>query len=145
MHALLVAAIGVTVAAEPEAEDVNKELKKFNGTWVILSAEVSGRKQPPDTLKGLELTFKGDKVTFKTPKGNWEGTMTVDPNANPKQYEATATSPDGKKITSYGVYEFKDDTLRLCYVIGNKDKRPKEFKTKEGTMTSLIVYQRKKS
>jgi uncharacterized protein (TIGR03067 family) len=92
----------------------------------------------------VELSIKEGKFTLKSPRGTVEGTLQIDPSANPKRYQAVARDAEGEKVTSYGIYKMKDNTLTVCYVIGAADQRPKEFKAKEDSRAALIVYERKK-
>src|SRR5262249_51444300 len=64
-------------------EAVKKELQKFEGTWIMVSAERNGEKSPEEAIKGFRVIIKGDKVTFKAGDQMIEGTLTVDPTRKP--------------------------------------------------------------
>ena len=139
----------VMLAAAEEGtkqEVVQKELKKFEGTWVIASMERNRERAPKEALKGIRLIIKGDKFAIKDGNMTLEGTFKVDPSQKPKVLDATATE-DGKKETTVGIYEFDGDTLKVCYT-PEGGERPKEFSTKAGTNEHPImldVYEREKA
>ena len=60
----LIASGGPGVRADDKA-DVEKELKKFQGTWTFESVEAGGKKLPTEQFKGLTVTFEGDKYAVK--------------------------------------------------------------------------------
>src|SRR5207249_8471827 len=58
-------ASGGTGARADDKADVEKELKKFQGTWTFESVEAGGKKLPADQFKGMTVTFEGDKYSVK--------------------------------------------------------------------------------
>ena len=88
-HALVVVVIGSWIAgAAPLAaaddtekqEAVKKELKKFEGTWTMVSAERNGAQAPEEAIKNIRVIIKGDKFTIKEGDRTVEGTMVLDPS-----------------------------------------------------------------
>ena len=68
-----------------EKADLEKEVRKFQGTWTFESSEAGGKELPAGELKGFILTFEGDKHTVK--KGEeviQVGTQKLDPSKSPK-------------------------------------------------------------
>src|SRR6266496_2909228 len=68
--------------------DLEKEVRKFQGTWTFESSESGGKELPAGELKGLILTFEGDKHTVK--KGDevvQVGTQKLDPSKSPRSEE----------------------------------------------------------
>ena len=45
--------------------DIEKELKKFQGTWTFESVEAGGKEVPIADFKGITVTFDGDKYSVK--------------------------------------------------------------------------------
>src|SRR5919109_1348144 len=85
----LVGSGGTGTRADGKAE-LEKELKKFHGVWTFESVEAGGKKAPADELKGLTLTFAGDKYTVK--KGGeviQVGPQKLDPSRSPKAIDVT--------------------------------------------------------
>ena len=155
MHRLIVVVIGswIAMASSLAAADdtekqeaVKKELKRFEGNWVMVSAERNGVEAPKDFVNKVRMTIKGDKFTFKEGESTIEGTIVLDPSKKPRAYDASATQ-NGKKMSTVGIYEFDGDTLKVCYT-PEGGERPKEFATKGGTddhQIILAVYKRQKS
>src|SRR5262249_8933859 len=77
--------------------DVEKELKKFQGTWTFESVEAGGKKLPAAQFKGITVTFEGDKYTVK--KGDEvveAATQKLDPSRSPKTLDAKVTDGPNK-------------------------------------------------
>jgi uncharacterized protein (TIGR03067 family) len=138
----LVLAVSALVAADTASDDVKKELKKFEGTWVIESLEVDGQKQPADLFKGVKLTCKDDTFTYVDPMGTHKGTFKVDIAKKPKHIDITFTDGPEKGNTIKGIYEIDGDTYKVCIPMGGKE-RPTEFTSKGGN--GLEVLKREKS
>ena len=134
---------GAGTRADDKA-DVEKELKKFHGVWTFESVEAGGKKAPAEELKGLTLTFAGDKYTVK--KGDeviQVGRQKLDPSRSPKAIDVTITEGLNKGKSMLGIYEIDGDTLKVCFDEGGK-KRPTEFKSAAGSETFVNVHKRVK-
>jgi uncharacterized protein (TIGR03067 family) len=139
---LVLAACGGTGARADEKADVEKELKKFQGAWTFESSEAGGKELPAGELKGLTLTFEGDKHTVK--KGNdviQVGTQKLDPTKAPKAIDVTLTEGGNKGAVMLGIYEIDGDTLKVCFDAEGK-KRPTQFKSPPGSGTFVNVHKR---
>ena len=142
-HALLVLAVGLLTAAAPEGD---KELAKFDGTWVAASVEVGGKKIPDEELKKApgRLTLKGGKWTLKAGGREQSGTFTVDAAKKPKQMDIKPGDGPNAGKTIQAIYQLDGDTMKVCYAPPGKD-RPTAFETKDKAGYALIVYKREKS
>jgi len=133
------------VAGDAKEEVVEEELKKFEGTWALTSAERNEEKAPAEAIMDFRLVVHGNELTIRVGGPPLEGTLTVDPSKKPMAYDATIAINDRER-TSIGIYEFDGDKLKICFT--DKDgERPKEFITKGGTEEhplSLHVYKRLK-
>ncbi len=70
-----------TGAWADDKADVDKELKKFDGTWAFESVEAGGKEVLPTEFKGVTVTFEGGKYTVK--KGDeviQAATLKLDPS-----------------------------------------------------------------
>ena len=122
--------------------DLQKEIRKFQGTWTFESCEAGGKKLPASELKGLVLTFVGNKHTVK--KGDdviQVGTQKLDPSKSPKAIDVTLTEGVNKGAVMLGIYEFNGDTLRVCFDATGK-KRPTQFNSPPGSTTFVNVHRR---
>src|SRR6516165_1425776 len=116
----LAASGGSGVRADDKA-DVDKE--KFQGAWTFESVEAGGNALAAGELKGLILTFEGDKHTVK--KGNeviQVGTQKIDPSRSPKTIDVTMAEGPNKGKVMLGIYEFNADTLKVCFDSQGKNR-----------------------
>ncbi|MBY0526435.1 MAG: TIGR03067 domain-containing protein [Gemmataceae bacterium] len=138
---------GMTIAADAK-DDEAKELKRFAGTWTLVSGEKDGQKLADEHVKKSKITWKGKEVIVESPHQSKEpikATMTrVDASKKPAEMDwERATGPDsGKKMVA--IYEWLgDDSYRIIFAPAGKD-RPKEFTTKEGSGHIMHVWKRAK-
>ena len=138
------AASGGTGALADDKADLEKEIKKFQGVWTFESSEAGGKELPAGELKGLILTFEGDKHTVK--KGDevvQVGTQKIDPSKSPKTIDVTMTEGPNKGAVMLGIYEIDGDTLKVCFDPQGK-RRPTECKSAPGSQNFVNVHKRVK-
>jgi len=113
-----------------EQKDADQaDLKNLDGTWRLVAAEHGGRALPPENFgRNTHWVFSGTTYTHKSGLRGLGGKLTLDSTKNPKWIDLDGG--DGRLLL-HGIYELKDDTLRLILVPA-AEKRPTEFKTKEG-------------
>ena len=63
----LVWSVGRIAAAQTQQQSVAAELQRFQGTWVMISAEMDGKKVHDAHVKQSRIMFVGDKVEVITP------------------------------------------------------------------------------
>lgn len=139
LAALTLALVAANVA--PAGEDA--DAKAIDGTWLPESAELAGKEFPPEVRKSIKLVLDGDKYTATVGEQRDEGTVKRDPSKNPKTMVISGTEGPNKGKTFLGIYELKEDTLKVCYDLSGKSY-PEEFKTKPGTLLYLVTYKRGK-
>ena len=137
----------ILVAASPSgvsARIAAGDLATMQGAWQVASHETAGKKADEEELKKADLQLAITRTKFQyTSAGKplAEGTFTLDLKA--KSIEADGKTPDCKEVKTIGIYKLEKDTLTVCYV-PDGEKRPKEFKSEEGSKTSPIVCKRVK-
>jgi uncharacterized protein (TIGR03067 family) len=147
--ALVPAAVGLLAAASADDtrdEAVKKELKRLEGTWVVVSVVFDGLPSPPEeALKDQAIVRKGEKETT-TLKGKetGKGTVKVDPTKKPAEIDYTFDGGPNDGKTLRGIYKVEGDTMTVCYGPLGKD-RPTEFESKKGSGVGLVVHKRQKS
>ena len=137
------ASAGSDILAGDKA-DLEKDVRIIQGTWTFESSEAGGKALPAGELKGLILTFEGDKHTVK--KGDeviQVGTQKLDSSKSPKTIDVTMTEGVNKGAVMLGIYEISGDTLKVCFDPEGK-KRPTEFKSASGAQTFVAVHKRVK-
>ena len=140
---LVLTASGGTGAWAGDRAGVEKELKKFQGTWTFESVETGGKEVPAAEFKGITVTFEGDKYAVK--KGDeviQAATLKLDPSKSPKALDVTVAEGPNKGAVMLGIYEISPDTLKVCFDPEGK-KRPTQFTSASGSQT-LVVHKRVK-
>jgi uncharacterized protein (TIGR03067 family) len=134
---------GSGTLADDKAE-LEKEARKFQGTWTFESSVSGGEALPADHLKMFVVTFEGDKHTVK--KGDEViqiGTQKLDPSKSPKSIDVTMVEGPHKGTIMLGIYEIDAETLKVCFDPEGK-KRPTEFKSAPGSKYFVNVHKRVK-
>src|SRR4051794_13616065 len=132
--------LAVLTAALAERKDEDR--KRLQGTWVVdpvMYKEVTDS-EVVRALKAVRVIFNRNSVTFRHPPGNEErGPFRLDPTKKPKQIDLTDAAR--------GIYELKDDTLKLCWdQDAKKNGRPTKFAHDKGkaSVHYLILKREKK-
>jgi uncharacterized protein (TIGR03067 family) len=135
--------LGLLLAAEGKEDKA--ELKKFEGTWQLVSEVMDGKEQPADYVKRIHWIFD-DKGHWKVEDGGkvtFTGDMTVHPDKDPKAADSKLTNEGehkGKMVRA--IYEMDGDTLKQCWVV--EGERPRKLDPKPGPGINYSVYKRVK-
>ena len=134
----LVLLVGSATTAQPPKPE-EKEYKRLDGTWRVVSSEKDGIEQPPDQLPDrLLLTFTvGNFERGGGPRGTIQR---MDTTTHPKQidYRRAGTEKDIQ-----GIYLVEGDIFIECTAPPGEE-RPKTFTTAKGSGHTLVVYKRVK-
>ena len=105
----------LSLAADDSVADAKaKELRKFQGTWVLLSGEKGGGPMPDRMVKSAKLVIKENKIKVSlNGKEDHEQEFEIDPGKSPKEISLTREL-NGQKSTVLGIYSFDGKTLTLC-------------------------------
>jgi uncharacterized protein (TIGR03067 family) len=126
-----------------------KEMKKFNGTWLVTGYEHDGRQTSQRVMEQRKWVYviSDGKLTSTLNGKEGDGTATfelVDIKATPKRVEVHAVRKlDGSVRNSKGIYKLDGDELTLCFN-EEADGWPTVFATKPKTTTTLFTLKRQK-
>ncbi|HMF15459.1 MAG TPA: TIGR03067 domain-containing protein [Gemmataceae bacterium] len=142
---VLLAGIATWAGADDgdKKEAVQREMKKFEGTWVMTSGENDGKPVAADVVKKSRLVIQGNRHTVKIGDDTYVGTHVLDPTKSPKTIDVKDTEGPFKGKTLKGIYELTDEAFRICIAPPEKD-RPTEFTTKSGTGMLLHEWKKQK-
>jgi uncharacterized protein (TIGR03067 family) len=140
---LMVLMVGLLIAADgPQDDAAKKELKTFQGTWVLVSAERDGKKASDE--KAIRLVIMDTKYSLTQESSaviGHRGAFLLDPAKKPKATDVTVTEGPEKGKTFLGIYELSNDDYKVCFAPAGKE-RPTEFSSKSGNL--LQVWKREK-
>jgi RNA polymerase sigma factor (sigma-70 family) len=144
--AVVVTGAGVAVvlpaalAVADDPADVNAELKKLQGMWVPVTAEVEGVQKEATDAEQLEF----DGKTFNTWHGGHveeKGAIRLDPSRNPKEIDLTVQGGRNDGKAHMAIYAWDGANLKFCMVKG-EHPRPMDFTTRPGDNRIVVVMKR---
>jgi uncharacterized protein (TIGR03067 family) len=105
------------------------DLKKLQGTWVLVSEREEGR---PVRVANLRAVIDGNDLTyFLDGKRSGEWHFTLDAKVRPKAIDLRRYPPAGPLLTR-AVYVLEGDTLTVCTNGLVPGKRPAAFQDSPG-------------
>jgi uncharacterized protein (TIGR03067 family) len=139
----------LAAAGDAKGDPVGTEMKRLAGTWRPVSGLIGGKEVPAERLRAMTFALDAQgKWTFREGGEVEEGTFRIDPTKRPKTADFQISGGTLKGQAALAIYELKGDTLRVCYVIGRKDKlpeRPTEFASPPGRAIVLGILKRVKA
>jgi uncharacterized protein (TIGR03067 family) len=115
----------------------------LDGDWNVVALEVDGQRMPAGMLEAAHIVVEGDRFQSLGMGAVYEGTLKLDPSANPKAFDLTFTAGPEKGNTALAIYELDGDDWKLCLTTRGGD-RPKRFATAPGTGHALETLKRGK-
>jgi uncharacterized protein (TIGR03067 family) len=128
---LLLLLIPLLAAAAPNPDAAKDELKKFEGTWKLVSQDLDGKEADPEIVKTASLVVAGNEFTLKIGTEIHKGKFTIDPGKKPKTIDVEFTEGSLKDSKVLGIYEMYGDTRKSCFAGPDKD-RPADFTSGDG-------------
>ena len=143
--ALLFVVTGLAAADDDKDKAIKEDRKQYEGTWQVVSLEVDGNKAADEDAKKITVVNEADGKWAIEVEGKIiaRGTSQIDPTKKPRAADLTVTEGDGKGQTVLGIYEFADDTRKVCLGQPGKE-RPTEFSSTAGGGHILAVLKRVK-
>lgn len=150
-------AITIDVFKEVSEEETFAALQ---GTWHLVAEEMNGKRIKKEIVKAKNsvLNVEGNKFTVSTSSYITTGTISLAPDDGPNAIDGQMKRVEGEikngkfvvknaplEYTTKGIFEVKDQTLRMCFTSSyekNNGKRPTEFETEEGMGGYCVTYER---
>lgn len=133
---------------QPDEKGAKKDASNFKdtlqGAWIAKSIEAKGQPAPPEAVKSMQFTFKGDKLfvrgNFKDDREE-EGSYKIDMTKTPAQIDYSVS---GQQKTVIGIIELSGDELRVCFRHNSSDgARPTAFAAKEDGVILVVLTKAK--
>lgn len=124
-------------------ETVEHDRLLIEGCWRMVSIEVNGTTNSSDDVRKITTENRRDGGWRLLVDGNEiaAGTSSIDPAASPNSIDLEFTSGDSAGRTSYGIYETKRMSRRICFAEAGRP-RPSDFSTSEGSGRIMVVFER---
>jgi uncharacterized protein (TIGR03067 family) len=138
----LVSCLALLVAVSLRAaDDAQKELDKVKGSWVIESMTAEGNDNPE--AKGNTMTIDGNNWSLKIGEQDIGGTLKLDTSKKPHTVDFALSKGNDSGKTALGIYELKDNVLKVCVIHPGETDRPSDFKAEAGSKRILLVFKKK--
>jgi RNA polymerase sigma factor (sigma-70 family) len=121
---------GVTFPIYEYAHQI--DLAFLQGTWLLKEHVVDGKPLAVRSLERSKVQITGKTLTLVLDGATSKGTINLDAALTPPILDVTFTDGPEKGRTWLGIYELREETLRLCSTRTGKD-RPGEFISKAGS------------
>ncbi len=134
--------------SEVIAENVDTELNKFQGTWILVSGERGGTKIADEDVSKNRIIYKGNQGQLTSPHQSKEtiifDIVKIDPTKSPKEFNLIRKNGPSAGKTITAIYEFDgNDQFKFAFDPSGV-ATPKEFATKEGSGHILHMWKRMK-
>ena len=132
---------GLMVPGGPTAEDVQKEVEQFQGSWRVVSGLYGGEVG----ADAGEYTMVFEKDSFVIRRGDevvLKGRFRPDPSRTPKAIDMVIADEDGEEEV-HGIYAFGEG-LKWCTSGPGEKSRPADFAAREGSEYLLLTLKKEK-
>lgn len=134
----------MVLAFQGQDDDAKKkELKALEGNWVMHALEIDGKEVGLDQLKDTTLTVKGSDYVVKIKEQSLECSIQLDPSKSPKHIDMTFREKGSADKVHKGIYELKEDTLKISRGVTPQHERPTLFATWPNTGYFVVTWKKK--
>jgi uncharacterized protein (TIGR03067 family) len=120
---------------------MDSELERLQGAWIVAALELEGQRLPSAMLAGASLVIHGDRFTSTGMGAVYEGTVTLDPSADPPRLDLHFDAGPEAGRTNPGIYRFDGDSCLLCLATRGA-LRPGSFQSPPGSGFALETLAR---
>lgn len=155
-NALLVFGFFFLLAGFVGGQDAKKDLDLIQGVWTMDTIGWGDKKLPKDLMNGYKFVFNGEKMTWDgaigmnsrmgkitAMEGAYPGDFKLDQTKTPKEIDITLHLKKGP-VQMLGIYEIKDDQLKLSYFSSKSGRRPVDFSQAGKDNVGFVVLKRAK-
>jgi uncharacterized protein (TIGR03067 family) len=144
MNGMTLAAVAVlSLAACAAGSKVAKgaaldpELQRFQGTWLLVAAEMDGKPVADEHIQQSRLTYVGDQVELLVPHQHREvivaTILALDPSKSPAQLKWVRSKGPFAGVPTVAIYQFEGpDQVKVCLDPSGKTL-PARFGTDAGS------------
>jgi uncharacterized protein (TIGR03067 family) len=126
----------------PRPRTPAEELARLRGTWRGTTMRVEGQDMViAGGNLGTRWVFEEERLTFRTPNGDMQSTVSVNPARQPAEMDIQFGDPP-RIFVSRVVYELDGDDLRVCMPTNMAGERPKEVASRPGSNTRVMIFRR---
>jgi RNA polymerase sigma factor (sigma-70 family) len=113
-----------------------RDRARIQGTWVLVSSDRNGRRDPAETAKGVKIIIELDEATFVARERRDTWRFGLDARASHHWIDLVQGG-----LVRQGIYRLQEDALTLCLAPPG-EKRPTDFITTPETRWTLLSYRR---
>ena len=136
------AALALVALTTAAIADDAKDQRQLQGEWALASATRGGKSVLKEGEKHTS-TFDAEKMTLSDGRDKKMAKVKLDTSKKPPQIDILPQDGSDKGRTIKGIYELKDDVLKVCFGEPDGD-RPTTFSAKEGEKFTLAEFKRAK-
>jgi uncharacterized protein (TIGR03067 family) len=118
--------------------DVDADLKRLQGDWIVVSVKTGDPKIDPKEIIGSWIRFDGNTLQSFDPSGKQETgkhEIVLRPKQNPKEIDILVR----EDRTQRGIYAFEKDRLLVSLSRSRNSPRPKDF-VKDGGEDRIRIF-----
>jgi len=120
---------------------MHQDLELLQGSWSITSLSMEGQELPASMFANGSIVVKGNRFTSLGMGAVYEGTLTLDSSANPRQLDMNFDAGPEKGNVNFCIYEISGEIWKLCIATRGM-VRPPAFISTPGSDIALETLQR---
>ena len=128
-----------------ENKNSKEELLKFQGVWNRTFGEIDKVTVPNFVFVDSVMVICEERTTITEGGQAFEMEIVrLNATTNPKEIDIKILNGNGKDSISFGIYELKSDSLRICHSLKEQAMRPDKFEIHEGSALVQSLWNRVK-